>query len=61
LGKCFRCEKKYALGYQCSMMKIHIIKGVEGNMKEFLDVKGGNSNGLLLKKTMLKKTKLRLV
>jgi len=37
-------------------MKIHMIKGVEGDMKEFLDVKGGNDNGLLLKKT-----KLRLV
>ena len=43
MGQYFKWEGKYALGHECSMKEIHMIKGVEED-KEFLDVKEGNNN-----------------
>jgi len=50
LGKCIIYGEKHALEHQCNMEKIHMIKGVEGDSKEFLDVEENNSNEITTKK-----------
>ena len=39
LGQCFRCGKKYTLRHQCRIKGIHMIKELEEDKKEFVDMK----------------------
>jgi hypothetical protein len=41
LGLCYKCGEKFIPGHQCSNKKLNMIKGVDEEDEEFLEVKEG--------------------
>lgn len=60
LEKCYRRGEKYSFGHQCNQKGIRMIKGNDGDEKEFVEAKEWGNNGINIEEEGIKECDLSL-
>ena len=47
LSQCFKCGDKFVSGHQCNVRGIHMIKGLEDEKDELMELTKGENNKII--------------